>query len=138
MGMYTEFVFASELKKETPEEIINILKDMVNGNSYNTYSIPNHEFFKCDRWKCLFTGDSYYFDGGTMSKITYDDITKTYFLTVRSNLKNYDSEIERFLDFIYPYLDEKYDTSDFLGYYRYEENREPDLIYYSELNKGSV
>lgn len=137
MGMYTEFVFASELKKETPIAIIKVLESMISGNFIENkdYVINNHNFFKCDRWKWLFLSDSYYFDGESMSNIEYDKISNTYFLTVRSNLKNYNEEILNFIDFIYPYLVPKSEEDDFLGYYRYEKRREPTLIYYSEIEE---
>lgn len=133
--MYTEFIFASEIKKETPENIISILKNMTTGDIHyeDNIEIPDHEFFKCSRWKSLFRMDSYYFDGETMSKLTYDNISKSYYLTVRSNLKNYDGEIDKFLNFISTYLPHKIEEDDLLGYSRYEESREPRLIYYSDL-----
>ena len=88
---------------------------------------PNHPLFETDRWRMLFTSDSYYFDGITNSVLDYDGIAEAYYLTVHSNLKNYDDEINKFLDFIRPYLD----TKGFLGYYRYEEDEDPVLIYNS-------
>jgi hypothetical protein len=70
----------------------------------------------------------------------YNDIDGQYHLNVRSNLKNYDSEIENFLDFISPYIE----TDEFIGYMRYEESEKPTLIYidngivkYENLNNGS-
>ena len=89
--------------------------------------LPPHEFFSCDRWGMLFTMDSYYFDADTHSILRYDDIAEQYFLNIQSNLKNYDSEISKFIDFIMPYVDAM--KGDFLGYSRYEEDTEPTLIY---------
>lgn len=132
MGMYTEFVCAIELKKDTPKEVINILDNMVQGETeYNI--LPNNPFFECGRWYCLFTMDSYYFSGRTNTILEYDDIAKTHYLTIRSNLKNYDDEINKFLSWIKPYIQIHCEDDDFLGYSRYEEFREPELIYYSEI-----
>lgn len=132
MGMYTEFVFASELKHDTPSEVEHILKAMVNGNGFGELLIiPDHDFFKCDRWEMLFTSDSYYFDGKTSASFELDDISNNYYLTVRSNLKNYDSEIQKFLKWIKPYL--VLYGNKFLGYYMYEEDEEPTLIYSDEI-----
>lgn len=130
MGMYTEFVCAMELKKETPREVINILDKMSNGEGEYD-AIPNHPFFECGRWRWLFTMDSYYFSGRTNTTFEYDSIAKTHYLTIRSNLKNYDGEIYKFLNWIKPYV--RACGHDFLGYSRYEECEEPNLIYYDEI-----
>lgn len=132
MGMYTEFVFASELKRDLPSEVEQVLKTMTEGYGFDELSIiPDQDFFKCDRWTMLFTCDSYYFDGKTSTSFEYDNISKSYYLTVRSNLKNYDSEIEKFLQWIKPYLDIY--GNKFLGYYMYEEYESPTLIYSDEI-----
>lgn len=133
MGMYTELVFASRLKRNTPQDVVDILRAMTEEEGYELLNIPGDNFFKCDRWRWLFTCDSYYFDGETNTIFTYDDILKTYILTIRSNLKNYNLEIQKFLKWIKPYLD-KYED-DFLGYYRYEEDESPTLIYMNNIDK---
>ena len=48
-----------------------------------------------------------------------------YFLNVRCNLKNYHEEIEKFMNWLCPYIE----TEGFLGYMRYEECDNPTLIY---------
>ncbi len=128
MGMYTAFHFASELKKEIPEEVIEVLKFMNTGEN-KPETLPNHDFFKTERWFCLFRMDSYYFDAETHSSFRFNEISGSYYLTVTSNLKNYDSEIELFVEWITPYL-QKFD-GEFLGYSRYEETEEPNIIKYS-------
>lgn len=128
MGMYTELHFNSELKKDTPEDVINILKFMVDGG--DEPDTLEHDLFNAERWRFMLQCDSYYFDADTHTTLRYDDIAKSYFLCIRTNLKNYDSEIEKFIDWIMPYLD-KFD-GDFLGFYRYEEHEQPILIHYKE------
>ncbi len=128
MGMYTELVFACELKKDTPKEVIDILEYMV-GNPRKDPIIPAHELFSTSRWEWMFKSNSYYFDGDTHSTLRFDDMSKAYVLTVRCNLKNYDNEIEKFIDWIKPYVDKIDDYLEFKGYYRYEENDKPTLIY---------
>lgn len=126
MGMYTEFNIGVALKEDTPKNVIDMLKFM-SGEDYDDYCpcIPNHPFFETYRWRMLFICDSYYFDGKTQSTFEYDNIDERWHLTVRSNLKNYDREIKKFLDWIKPYLD----TSGFLGYMWYEEDDAPTLIF---------
>lgn len=129
MGMYTELHFNSELKKNTPENVLNTLKYMISGEeSIKPTALPDHDLFETERWEVLFLMDSYYFDADTHCTLRHDTISDTYYLCVRSNLKNYGSEIEKFIDWIMPYLD-KFE-GDFLGFYRYEESEQPTLIYY--------
>ncbi len=124
MGMYTELNIGVALQSDTPQSIIDILKYMLN-DMPESPDVPDHDLFKTDRWTFMLCCDSYYFDGQTNSSLTYDDISNQYYLNVRCNLKNYDEEIEKFMDFVQPYLD----TCGFLGYKRYEEFDDPTLIY---------
>lgn len=125
MGMYTEIHFNSELRRDTPSEVLAVLRYMLGDG--DEPPLPDHPLFSTTRWRYLFTMDSYYFDADTHSTLRFDDIAKTHFLCVRSNIKNYDGEIEAFLDWIDPYL-EKY-PGDFLGFSRYEETEQPTLIF---------
>lgn len=136
MGMYTEFVFAIELKKETPKDVINVLKYMTEEElieDIKIESLPKHSFFDTRRWEGLFISDSDYFDGITNTILKLDPLTESYCLTVRSNLKNYDNEIDKFIDWIKPYI-EGYGHK-FLGYRRHEEDKEPTLIYLDSLDR---
>lgn len=130
MGMYTQFHFGSDLKKETPKEVTDLLQAMSDGIAYelDEKQLPNHDFFKCSRWAYLFTMGSEYFDYETACHFGKNELFGTYNLSVTSNLKNYDNEIDLFVDWIHPYLS-KYD-GDFLGYSRYEETEIPEVIYY--------
>lgn len=123
MGMYTELVLGVEI--ENNPDVISIIKYML-GESNVKPQLPEHSLFKTDRWKYMLHCDSYYFAGTTHSNLKCDTILGIrYFLTIRSNLKNYDSEIEKFLDWLCPYIK----TYGFLGYKRYEEFEDPTLIY---------
>lgn len=119
MGMYTELHFNSELKRDTPEWVINTLEYMVDNKDAIPPSTDKHPLFSTTRWRHMLCSNSYYFDADTISTIRYDDITKAYYLCIRANLKNYDSEIEKFIAWIMPYLAKS--EGDFLGFYRYEE-----------------
>lgn len=130
MGMYTELHFNSDIKKDTPDSVIEILKYMLGECEDEPKDLPDHPLFRTRRWNWMFQCDSYYFDAETHSTMNFDDISKSYVLCLRFNVKNYDSEIEHFVDWVMPYLD-KYD-GDFLGFSRYEEYEEPTLIYYKE------
>lgn len=128
MGMYTEFHFNSMLKKDTPSEVIDVLRYMVRDGEATEPLWPMHPLFSSDtRWKVMLICDSAYFDSDTHSTLRFDDIAQRWFLCVRCNFKNYDDEIAKFLDWISPYLD-KY-PGEFLGFYRHEETETPTLIH---------
>jgi hypothetical protein len=128
MGMYTAFHYYCELKKDVPEKVVEVLSYM-NGDGDEPKELPDHSFFSCDRWRHLFKMGSYYFAAQTHSSFRKDDITNTYFLTVTSNLKNYDGEIESFIDWISPYV--RAERGNFMGYKRYEEDEMPTLLIHS-------
>ena len=130
MGMYTEFHFNASLKKGTPEGVLNVLRYMVGDIEDRPQNLPDHDLFKTQRWWLMLVCNSYYFDADTHSTLRFDDINDSHYLCVRSNLKNYDSEIEKFCDWIMPYLDKF--PGDFLGFSRYEETEVPNLIYYKK------
>jgi len=117
------------LKKETPERIISLLDKMCKGDVIHE-PLPNHPLFCTDRWSWMLISDSYYFDGDTRSTLRFDKIANQYYLNIQCNLKNYNREIEKFIDWIMPYIDNK--PGSFLGYMRSELRNEPTLIYVKE------
>lgn len=127
MGMYTEIHYNAELKKDTPDEVIRLLKYMVDDGLEERPQTMNHPLFNCSRWGIMLRCDSYYFSADTHSTLRFDDISNSYFLCIRSSLKNYSDEIQQFINWIEPYVDEY--KGDLLGYYRYEENPMPTLIF---------
>jgi len=126
MGMYTELNIGVSLRSDTPLNVINIIEYMLSDDNMKMCDMPfDHPLFSTERWHFMLLCGSYYFDGQPDSHMVRDDIDHEYKCNVRCNLKNYDNEIELFLDFIRPYLV----TRGFLGYKRYEEDGEPTLIY---------
>lgn len=131
MGMYTELHFNVELKEDVPPEVVAVLKYMLNRESNAVEPpLPDHPLFQCFRWRGMLQCDSYYFRADTHSTLRFDDIGRSYYLCIRCNLKNYDDEIEKFVDWIMPYIDAI--DGDFLGFSRYEETEVPTLLYYKE------
>ena len=136
MGMYTELVMAAEIKTKDPA-VIDILQYMTDNDSYEKpKKLPDHPLFKTSRWSWMLNGTSEYFSGSPQSKLTVDTLLGTnnprYFLSVRFNIKNYENEIEKFLDWLAPYLSV---FDEFIGYYRSEEYRYPTLIF---CTKGKI
>lgn len=123
MGMYTEFHFNVELPNTTPIEVLDILHFLVDAGDLPK-SLPEHDLFKCTRWRSVLLSDSYYFAADTHSTLRSE--RNSWYLCVRSNLKNYEREIEKFVDWIMPWVDAY--EGDFLGFHRYEESEDPDLI----------
>ena len=126
MGMYTELVVCANIKNVP--EVIAVLKYMVDffESSVGQPQLPNHPLFTTDRWRMLFHGSSYYFVPRAIAKLEYDDIGDYWCLITRADLKNYDSEIEKFIDWIRPYVDSE---NEMFAYSRYEETREPTIYY---------
>lgn len=127
MGMYTELHFNSELEDGIPEKVVETLKYMIGETEELPQSLPVCELFKTERWKIMLNCDSYFFDADTHSTLRFDKISNAYYLCIRTNLKNYDNEIEKFIDWIMPYLNKS--EGEFLGFHRYEESEEPVLIH---------
>jgi len=135
MGMYTEFVFGCELKKDTPIDVINILKYIFNGEgNKDKLNLPNHPFFTSFRWRIIAHCSSYYFGySKSLSNLYYDDISNRWKFAIRSSIKNYECEIENFIDWIRPYIEEGSGwPREFLGYSIYEEDEHPKLYYLKE------
>lgn len=125
MGMYTELNIGVQIVND--EKAIKKLNYMLN-ESDEDIQIEHPLFDDKTRWRYMLKCDSYYFDSQTDSKLYRDDLYEDdpmYFLNVRCNLKNYNDEIELFLDWLCPYIM----TESFLGYMRYEEAESPTLIY---------
>lgn len=132
MGIYTEFHFNVELNEDINTEsniVIQTLMFMLNQSieSNNPLMVSYHPFFKTPRWKNLLISDSYYFPSDTHSTLRFDNISYQYYLNIKSNIKNYNYEIQKFVDWIMPYLN--HDVGEFLGFYRLEETNIPTLIY---------
>ena len=126
MGMYTELVMACELPNNTPENTINIIQYML-GNIEEKPEIEDNPLFDTSRWTYMLNSSSYYFiKSRSNSYLRYDEIAKQYILSIWCNLKNYDEEIDKFLNWIVNYTT----SYGFVGYTRYEEFDNPTLIYF--------
>ncbi len=128
MAMYTEFHFNSELECEAPQNVINILKFMGGETTdISTCEIPEHELFKCDDWDRMLKGDSACFAAKSSFSLNYNESTNWYTVCIICSLKNTQGEINKFVDWITPYLLSW--EGRFLGYSRFEGFQEPNLIY---------
>ena len=123
MGMYTELIFGASLKTDTPKEVIDTLRYMVG-------DIEQPEKLAFDSNRNPLRGGSHYFgviSGAT--KMYYNDIAKCWVLSSRANIKNYDSDIETFLEWIKPFVDSGSGDRDMYAITIYEEQSEPTVYY---------
>lgn len=111
MGMYTEIQTNLILGKHTPPEVLERLRLMVRGEidrddvkdaGKESFETLRHELFYCDRWDCLFTMGSAYFDASP-NAVLGENPDGTWTLVSVANLKNYDNEIGKFADWVRPF-----------------------------------
>lgn len=127
MGMYTEIYVNVDLKKETPKEIIDILRHLCAEDSTKEAEEFADKFG--ERFCCLFHNMSYYTPYTQCGKVTYDEITEQYSLIGKGDIKDYWGDIDKFFEWIAPYVD---GIEEFVGYERYEESLVPTLFYVVE------
>lgn len=130
--MYTEFVFAVSLLHDTPKNVLSILDYLVNDKGDISSIIPNHEFFNCDRYAYIARCSSYYFGYSNSNSsfiINEGKFSNEYLLSIRSSVKNYSNEIDKFVDWIRAYVKSGSGTKDLLGYKLYEADTIPYLFY---------
>ena len=126
MGMYTELIFGADLKKSTPKNVIEALKYMIGDTEEKPKDFPLPE----GRCECLFRSSSYYFGvNKSVSKMWKDNIGENWVLSTRSNIKNYNCEIEAFLEWIKPYIDGGSGCRDMYAIVTYEEADSLDIYY---------
>lgn len=123
MGMYTELDLKVAIK-DNPV-VVDVLKDIATGESSSIRGRLSHPFFRTERCDMVGWGGSAYFDSQSHTQFKYNAIANCWFLTTCFNLKNYDSEIEKFLDWLCPYIL----SEGYIGTYWYEEQEEPMRIY---------
>jgi hypothetical protein len=120
MGMYTEIFVNVNLKKETPDEVLNVLRAMCfEGDEEHLKGFPI-------RWDRLFSDGSYYTPRTSCASLKWDRISEAWSLLGKGDIKNYEREIEQFFDWIMPWVDAS--PGEFIGYKRYEDSDLPTLV----------
>lgn len=111
MGTYTELVIKTRIRTEDPQ-VLKILTYMFDKNSLTNSEVPvdlpEHSFFKMPRWNAIGSCNSFYHIPCTLNYF-HDN-----YLFSRSDLKNYDNEIELFIDWLSPYI--PYDEGAVIGW----------------------
>lgn len=132
MGHYTELKVKIKLRKDTPDEVINLLKRVildkdlgVENTLFHSEEVftPDiqHEFFECECWYMLFLSTNW---SDSLEGSVFVELDKYYQLLIHTEFKNYDQEIQKFVDWINPYLI-GHKKKQYIGYWRSENyNRE--------------
>lgn len=131
MGMYTELVFKAEIRGDIPDEVEAILDYLFNRGQDESKptALPNHEFFSLPRWSLIGSCSSFYHTPFALSKYATGFVKegKGGYVFSRSDLKNYGGEIEAFLAWINPYIEEE--VGHCIGWSWYEEEEKPTLVF---------
>lgn len=129
MGMYTELIFGASLNKDTPAQVINALKYMLGETQEKPADFPLPD----GRCEWLFQGGSYYFAiSGSVNKMWLDEVDNCWRIYTRSNIKNYEDEIETFLEWIKPYIESGSGNREMYAITIYEDSETPDIYYLNE------
>ncbi len=135
MGMYTDFKLDVRLKYETPDNVIKVLEAMLDCDKIDKLqedNVPDHILFTTEgsRWSFMLYMESSYFRTG-ISTLTYNTQHKYYKLSVSCSFKNYTNDIEHFLSWIKPWINEK--QKKVIGSHRYEEDQDETHIKLKEI-----
>jgi len=122
--MYTEIYINVDLKKDTPNDVIGVLKAMCDQECKEV--LVDYPY----KWICLFSNMSYYTPSTNCRFLEFDNISNQWSLLGKGDIKNYGNEIEEFFEWIVPYVDGY--PGDFIGYSRYEEDQKPTLMFLPE------
>ena len=135
MGMYTALSIGVELNVEQSHPVTELLRYMIGERPDEPKYTPAqymqinalHSLFITSRWEYMLQSDSYYFNYDTHFRLRWDDNAKAYFLSGVCNLKNYNQEIEHFLDWLNQFVADP--EEGFLGWTMYEEDDIPTILY---------
>lgn len=133
MGTYTELLLKCNLKSNIPKKSLDILNYLFNQSmvikELVPTDLPDHEFFKCSNWTSIGRSCSHYHVPQTFC---YFDGS---LLFTRFDLKNYDNEIQKFLNWLDQYMD--YTEKTMVGWIFCEECPEPLIVFHipPELRK---
>ncbi|MEE9238796.1 MAG: hypothetical protein V3U58_04460, partial [Thermodesulfobacteriota bacterium] len=106
--MYTAISVGVQLNDNLQDGVIDVLKYMTSGaqefEAARYTDSSTHPLFGGDtRWNVMLRCGSYYFDYQTDFNLIVNTLGY-YYLSGVSNLKNYDNEINLFLDWLCPFI----------------------------------
>lgn len=125
MGMYTELVLKCQIKEDAPADVKSVIAHMFCGDDAPE-KLPDHPFFGLTRWNFIGSCSSFYHHPEAVNSCPKFDYTESQYIFSRSDIKNYDGEIESFIDWLKPYIDAP--EGQCIGWSWYEEEQQPTLI----------
>ena len=133
MGMYTEVVVKINFNKdEIGVDNLKILEYLFNNNNDSTIDeskLPNHLFFQTPRWKSIGNSCSFYHHPRVIND--WYEFNNSIYIFSRSDLKNYDNEIELFFDWLNT-LTLTVSDNEYIGYSQYEDDLTPKIYTYNK------
>jgi len=120
MSVYTEIVISCQLNVDTPSVVLDDIKQWL-GLSADDIDLSKRQWFY-DTFNI-----ASYPQPGTIYR-SLESGLNGYFLTLRSKIKNYDHDIEKFLIQLAPYNN----ISGFVGYVRNEFDEYPSLVFFRD------
>jgi hypothetical protein len=136
MGMYTVLHLDIRLRDDLPDNIFNLLNHMLNGSGEYPHPLPDHPLFTTDtRWDYMLCSSNAY--ASCIHQLERHEFFGIR-MCVQSSFKNYNDEINKFLNWLAPYADPDMSDNTFVGYSRYEEHTYPDVIMYTKLPDGTA
>lgn len=129
MGMYTELVLKFEVSKNMDKEVMVVLKYLFNGGDEPTNK-PNHPFFSLPRWDFIGRCSSFYHHPESVNSWYDVDYSDTIYVFSRSDLKDYNNEIEQFINWAKDYITPS--TGSCVGWTWHEEEDSPTLLFIEE------
>lgn len=109
MGQYTELSLRCKIDTSN-KAFMDVLNAMINCDDIPKNEVSDHPLFAKHRLGFIFHGCSSYFDNDPFAEIKGNVLTTVF------NLKNYEREIETFLDWLSPFITEW----GIIGEYTYE------------------
>ena len=133
MSYYTTFISKPlKLKKDTPVKIIELLDRCINTKEGQLPEFQElekmHDFFLTKRWKTLLYSIQELKEGET----SFTKKGNHYFLQIACDINYEDGEIDRFCDWIYPYI-VGHKPKEYIGYRQGEDEDRRRNIYLSRV-----
>ena len=127
MGMYTELIFGATLKETTPTYMTDAFNQVINDKDAKL-SGEAKQFIDEYSLSKLIWCTSYYFGAhNNKPSCVFDKIANRWCISFRANCKNYQNEIEKFIEFIKPYVEYGSGPTNIFAIVQYEEDDYPTL-----------
>lgn len=116
MGYYTEINFGASLRSDTPKNIIDTLRYIANRDTESDKNLESDDpvliadenlIEKYHLWSVMRSCSYYFGISDSISKMWYSNcgFNGYWMISFRSSCKNYDRRLEKFVEWIRPYID---------------------------------